>query len=158
MTRSWLAALLLLAPLAAGATACRFQAGPGLAFGTYEILSRAPRDTQSTITVVCDGTGTAKTVSVMVRVGSGANSPSASVRRMRHTGGSTATLAYGLYRDPARSSVWGMSSGVDTLGATLSVPARGSVSASFTLYGRMPPGQDAHVGSYGDAVQVTIDY
>jgi spore coat protein U-like protein len=44
------------------------------------------------------------------------------------------------------------------MGATLSVPASGSASASFTLFGRIPPGQDAHVGTYGDSVQVTIDY
>jgi spore coat protein U-like protein len=153
-----LAALLLLAPLAAGAAACRFQAGAGLAFGTYEILSPAPRDTQATVSVVCEGTGTAQTLSLMLRVGPGMNAASANVRRMRNTGASGATLAYGLYRDSARSSVWGTSTGIDTMGATLAVPASGSASASFILYGRIPPGQDAHVGTYGDAVQVTIDY
>ena len=158
MSRSLLAALLLLAPLAAGAAACRFHAGAGLAFGTYEILSPAPRDTQSTVTVICEGTGTAQTVSLMVRVGAGMNSASVGARRMRHTGGSSSTLSYGLYRDPSRSSIWGTSTGIDTMGATLSVPASGSASATFILYGRIPPGQDAHVGTYGDSVQVTIDY
>mgnify|MGYP001627186577 CR=1 FL=1 len=149
---------MLLAPLAAGAAACRFQAGAGLAFGTYDILARAARDTQATVTVICDGTGTAQSVSLMLRVGPGANAASVHARRMRHAGGAPATLAYGLYRDPARSSAWGTSTGVDTLGATLMVPASGSASASFVLYGRMPPGQDVHVGTYTDAVQVTIDY
>jgi spore coat protein U-like protein len=158
VSRSLLAALLLLAPLAAGAAACRIQAGSGLSFGTYDILSPAPRDSQSTVTVICDGTGTPQTVSLMLRVGPGANAASPGLRRMRNTGGSTSTLSYGVYRDAARSSVWGTSTGIDTLGAALAVPASGSASASFTLYGRIPPGQDAHVGTYGDAVQVTIDY
>ena len=158
MSRRMVAALLLLAPLAAGAAACRFQAGTGLAFGTYEIFSTAPRDTQATITLVCDGTGTAQTLSLMLRVGPGGNAGSVTARRMRHTGGSASTLAYGLYRDAARSSVWGTTTGVDTVGATLAVPASGSTSATFIVYGRIPPGQDVFVGSYADAVQVTIDY
>lgn len=157
MSRGWVAALLLLAPLAAQAAACRFQASGGLAFGTYEILARAPRDSQAQVTVTCEGTGTAQAVTLMLRVDAGANAAGGG-RRLRHAGGSTATLQYGIYRDAARSSSWGMTTGVDTLGATLSVPATGSTSAGFVMYGRIPPGQDVPVGNYTDAVRLTIDY
>jgi spore coat protein U-like protein len=151
--------LLLLAPLAADAAAvCRLLSGGSLAFGSYDILASAPRDSQMTVTVSCEATGGAQTVLLTVRVDPGINGSSVANRRMLHTGGTGDALAYGIYRDPARSSVWGVSDGIDTLGATLAVPSLGAAAASFTLYGRIPPAQNARVGSYGDAVQITVSY
>jgi len=151
--------LLLLAPLAADAAAvCRMLSAGSLAFGSYDLLARAPRDSQVSVTVSCEGNGSAQTVLVSLRVDQGSNGSSIASRRLLHTGGSGDALAYGLFRDPARSSVWGVSQGIDTMNAALSVPSLGAAAASFTIYGRIPPGQNAHVGSYSDAVQITIDY
>jgi spore coat protein U-like protein len=44
------------------------------------------------------------------------------------------------------------------MGAALAVPSVGSAAASFTIYGRIPAAQNARVGSYSDAVQITINY
>lgn len=152
------ALLLALAPLAAPAAVCRILSGSGLAFGAYDLLATAPRDSQATLTVACEGTGAAQNVVLSMRIDQGVNGASVAARRMVHTGGAGDALHYGLFRDAARSSVWGMSDGIDTLGATLAVPATGTTAASFTIFGRIPPRQQARVGSYADAVQVTINY
>ena len=159
MSRGLLCALLLLAPPAAdAAAACRLLAGGSLAFGSYDILAAAPRDSQMTVTVSCEATGGAQSVLLTLRVDQGVNGSSVANRRMVHTSGSGDALSYGLYRDPQRSSVWGVSDGIDTVGASLAVPKLGAGVASFTIYGRIPPGQNARVGTYGDAVQITVAY
>lgn len=159
MSRALVFVLLLLAPLLApAAAACRLLAGGSLAFGSYDLLASAPRDSQMTLTVSCQATGAAQDVLLTVRVDPGLHGSSVAQRRMLHTSGSGDALAYGVYRDPQRSSIWGVSDGIDTMAATLAVPALGTAAATFTLYGRIAPGQNARVGSYADAVQVTVTY
>jgi spore coat protein U-like protein len=148
---------LLLAPVGASAAVCRVMSGSALSFGAYDLLAPTPRDSQMNLVVTCDGTGSPQTVALSVRVNQGAGG-FGGTRRMAHTGGTGDFLEYGLYRDPARSSVWGVSEGVNTVGAALAVPAAGSVSATFVIYGRIPARQNARTGTYADAVQVTIDY
>ena len=151
--------LLLLMPLTTHAAAvCRMVSGGGLAFGSYDILARTPRDSQMNLTVSCEATGGAQTVLLTVHVDQGINGSSVANRRMLHTGGTGDALAYGVFRDPARSSVWGISDGIDTVSTTLAVPSLGAVATSFTLYGRIPPGQNVRVGSYSDGLQITITY
>lgn len=151
-------ALLLAAPCAQAVVVCRVINGGGVAFGSYDMLSAAPTDSQGVVTVQCDRDAGPPRVSMTVRIDQGANGSSVQGRRMLHTGGSGSVLAYNLYRDASRSSVWGASDGIDTAGATLFVPNRGSASVQFTIYGRMPPRQNGHVGSYADALQLTIVY
>ena len=157
MSRTLALALLLAAPCAQAVTTCRVISGNGLAFGSYDLLSAAPSDTQATVTVQCDRIGGPATVSLLVRIDPGANGSSAQARRMRQAGGAS-LLAYNIYRDPNRSSVWGDLDGIDTVGASLTVPDRGSAAVQLTLYGRMPPRQNAAVGSYTAALQLTILY
>jgi spore coat protein U-like protein len=151
-------ALLIVAPAAQAITTCRVAAGSGLAFGSYDLLSTAPTDSQGSVTVQCDRNGGAASVSLVVRIDAGANAPSVQSRRMLRTGGGGGVLAYNLYRDAARSSIWGGADGVDTVGASLTVPDRGSASVQLTIYGRMPPRQNAAVGTYSDVLQLTILY
>ena len=159
MSKAWWAWLLLLAPLAADAAAvCRLLSGGSLAFGSYDILASTPRDSQMSVTVSCEASGGAQNVLLTVRVDQGINGSSIANRRMLHTGGTGDALAYGIYRDAARSSLWGVTDGVDTMGATLAVPTLGVATASFTLYGRIPPAQNARIGTYSDAVQITVNY
>jgi spore coat protein U-like protein len=65
-------------------------------------------------------------------------------------------LAYGLYTDAGRSTVWGFSSGVNTMSQSLSIPNKDTRSITFIIYGRIPALQVAAVGSYSDLVQVTV--
>jgi spore coat protein U-like protein len=148
--------LCIAAQAAGAATLCRFVSSGMAAFGPYDTLSAAPRDTVVTFQVRCDRNGGPANVQVDIGLGVGVGGTSPSSRRMRQVGGSGDYLSYGLYRDIGRSSVWGFSPGVDTVQQTLSVPNRGSALATFTIYGRLPPLQNVSAGSYTDSVQVTL--
>lgn len=156
----WLAVgfLLLAAHGAEAAAVCRLLSGGSLAFGSYDILASAPRDSQMSLTVTCEATGGAQNVLLTLRVDQGINGSSIANRRMLHTSGSGDALGYGVFRDPQRSSVWGVSDGIDTVGAALAVPSLGAAAASFILYGRIPAAQNARVGTYSDALQITVTY
>ena len=158
MIRPLVLALLAAAPAAQAVTTCRVTFGNGVAFGAYDLLAAAPTDSQGTVTIRCDRDGGPPFVNMEVRIDQGANGASAQARRMLHTGGAGTLLAYNLYRDAARSSVWGSADGVDTVAAALRVPNRGTASVQLTIYGRMPPRQNAAAGSYADVLQLTIVY
>ena len=150
-----LLAWLVLAPAVHAATVCRVVSGPGLAFGIYDTLSGMPNLSLSNITVTCDRNGGPQHVTVTMGLGPGSHSGSIASRRMAHTGGSGDFLNYELFQDSARSSIWGFGSG-DSVAITVSVPNKGSASAVFTVYGRVPAQQDVAVGSYSDSIQVTL--
>lgn len=140
-------------------TTCRLAAGNSLAFGSYDVLSPSPSDTLASVEVVCDrsgggGSSTGPTVSVDLALGQGANGASVGARRLARTGGGD-YLSYGLYRDVGRSAVWGFTTGMDTMSKTLTIHGK-SAPTIFTIYGRIPAGQDVMAGSYADAVQVTV--
>ena len=140
---------------AQAATVCRLASGGSLSFGNYDILSTTPNDTLVSIDVQCDRDGGPGSVSVVLGLGSGTIGASTNARRLGRVGGGD-VLAYGLYRDTGRSLVWGGSPNVDTVARTLSIPNKGSATTTFTVYGRIPPGQDVRAGSYSDTIQVTV--
>jgi Uncharacterized secreted protein len=158
VNRAILLALVLLAPLASPAAVCRIVSGGSLAFGPYDVLSSSPADSQVDVTVTCDRDGGPRNVTLTLLVDQGANGTSVNARRMVHTGGLSDALAYGIYSDPARSSVWGSSVGINTINAGLSLENKSSATAQFTVFGRIPAGQDVSVGNYSDTVQVTLMY
>lgn len=137
------------------ATSCRLVTGGGMAFGTYDPLAAAPNDSLMNLAVECERDGGAQNVTVTVRIGQGMNGTSVSARRMFNPS-AAAYMAYGLYSNVGRSSVWGVTDGVDTVSATLSIPNKGAASATFIIYGRIPAQQDVPVGAYGDSVQITL--
>ena len=126
---------------------CTVSALP-VAFGSVDTLSASPVDATGSVSVTCTN-GTGWTAAADAGGGSGA---SFATRRMTYSGN---TLNYTLYRDAARSQVWG-----DGSGSTFTVANTGSGSAqSFTVYGRVPGGQStAPAGGYNDTVNVTITY
>ena len=69
------------------------------------------------------------------------------------------TLNYNLYTTNARTTVWG--NGVtggsvsNSFNLTNGTPSR---NRSHNVFGRIPPLQDASVGTYGDNILVTIQY
>lgn len=150
-------ALLLGACSARAETICRFVSAPGLAFGVYDATSSVPTDSLTNVRVTCERNGGPQLVTLTMRLGPGSNSSSVQTRRMNQLGGSD-YLNYGLYSDVSRSVVWGMSDNVNTVSQTISiaVPNKGSESATFTIYGRIPALQDVRVGTYADSVGITL--
>ncbi len=121
---------------------CELLVSP-LAFGIISSSIQQPKDASSSITVRC----TADT-NYTVSLGGGQSGDTAN--RILRNG--TETLSYGLFRDPGRSAPWG-----DTAGTRAAGYGTGTDNV-FTVYGRIPAGQNAYVGVYTDNVVVTVNY
>ena len=64
-------------------------------------------------------------------------------------------LNYSLYKDAARTQVWG--TGLAG-GTTLTYNSASKNSVAITVYGTVPQAQDVTVGAYTDTVVATINY
>lgn len=126
---------------------CTISASP-LAFGTYDPVvthAAAPLDATSTVTITCTR-GSASTVGLDL----GTNA-AATVRRLAN---GAEFLTYELYKEAARTNVWG-NSGVDLLNPG---PAPSRAPRALTVHGRIPGGQDATTGAYADTIVATITF
>lgn len=123
---------------------CSIAANP-LNFGTKGILS-ANVDAQTTVSVTCSNT-TPYQVGLNAGLGTGAT-----VANRLMTGGKTsATVAYQLYQDTARSTVWGNTQATDTVGGT----GNGTAQA-ITVYGRVKAQTTPAPDTYKDTVTATV--
>ncbi|WP_315762686.1 spore coat U domain-containing protein [Sphingomonas sp. Y38-1Y] len=125
---------------------CRLTSASDLAFGNTGVIQTAITST-STIGVQCTNT-TPYNIGLNAGAGSGAT-----VAARRMTSGAGATVTYELFRDPARSQIWGNTAGTDTLAGI----GNGAVQ-TLTVYGRVPAQTTPAAGSYTDTVQVTVTY
>ena len=119
-----------------------------LAFGSYDpVAANAASNLDGTgrLTVACTKGATAT-----IGLGNGSNA-SGSNRRM--SDGGSNYLAYELYSDSGRSTVWNTGSGMLS-----PVAAPSKVARDFTVYGRISSNQDVPAGSYGDTVVATVNF
>lgn len=145
---SWLALLLaaLWAPAATAALSCSVSYGSGLALGSYSPFAGSNTDASQTLSYTCTrGVLDGSTFNLCLSL-----SP---VSDPRTLSAGADTLNAQIYRDAARSQVWGSRS-VASPGAAIGI--NGSfplltylVNGSVTVYGRVPAGQTSAVpGSY----------
>jgi spore coat protein U-like protein len=137
-----------LAVSASVAQNCTISAPNTLAFGSYDPVvanETTDLDADTTITVRC----TRGSTGVWVGLGLGSNA-SGSTRRMAS---GADRLAYEIYSDASRSTVWG-----NTSGSGVSYTPSSSAPATLDVYGRVAAGQDAAVGTYSDTVVATINF
>ncbi|MGY4289606.1 spore coat protein U-like protein [Bradyrhizobium sp. LM2.7] len=114
-------------------------------FGSTGVLT-ANIDATGQVAVTCTP-NTSYTVSLN---GGTTNSPPASRKMLK----SAETVTYGLYKDAARSQVWGDAS---TPGST--VPGTGTgLAQNLPVYGRVPSQATPSPGLYSDTVVVTVTY
>ncbi|CAG4884716.1 Sigma-fimbriae tip adhesin [Georgfuchsia toluolica] len=146
-------ALALLSGAAGAATTCTLAIS-NVAFGGYDVFSATSLDTSGSIKVTCTRSGGANPT-VTLAIGSGAYGGSTATRKMKMNGGAD-FLAYNLYKDAGRTSVWGNVSGLDAFTQTLVVPNNSSAQLTATIFGRIPAGQDVMKGTYSDSVVVTV--
>lgn len=125
---------------------CKVVTATDLDFGTRGVID-ANIDQTSTLTVQCTNS-TPYTVGLSAGGGAGAT---VAVRRM--TGPASATVNYALYRDAARTQVWGVTAGTDVVSGT----GNGSAQ-NLTVYGRVPPQTTPAAGVYSDVVAITVTY
>jgi spore coat protein U-like protein len=122
-----------------------------LNFPPYDVFNPAATRSTGMVTVRCLGTNGSTSAMVALQIGAGANG-TVTDRRMAGNG---SVLRYGLYSDSNYSQNWGDGAGAPTrtvapLDTELPTPA------IFTLYGSIPPMQDANPGSYSDTLLITV--
>jgi spore coat protein U-like protein len=149
------ALLLAIAPLPAAAViTCSFSSTPGMAFGAYDDSSATATNGATSVVARCTRVGGANTASVVLQIGPSATSGTIATRQMASGAN---RLSYNLYRDAARTLVWGQTTGVDTVAVSVGpIPNFGSRNATFTIYGRIPAQQNVAAGAYTDSVQLTV--
>ena len=145
---SLLLAIALLLPGIANAINCTITLNP-LSFGMYTLAGTVPLDAVSDITVRC----VAQAGSYSVSIG-----PGFSGNQLLRTmlAGGTDILNYNLFRDPARTQIWG--DGIPptfvVIGSRAGV-GRPTVNV-HSLYGRVFSGQTPNPGNYADNLLVTV--
>jgi spore coat protein U-like protein len=142
--------------LAAAAVSC-VASSTSTAFGIYNPLSATPTYANGDVQVTCTLlSGGATTLNLVSSYGTGASG----TYTMRTMISGANKLNYNLFFDAAYTSIRGNGTGGSaTGGATLNLtPANPTGTASGTIYGRIPAGQDVAAGSYADTIVVTITY
>jgi spore coat protein U domain-containing protein, fimbrial subunit CupE1/2/3/6 len=120
-----------------------------LNFGTYDPASGTALSGTSTVNVSCTS-GTPYTTSLDVGTAAGSSFTT------RTIASGTNILNYNLYRDSARTQVWG-----DGTGSTFTVAGTGSgilTPIALTVYGQVPTAQDKPPGTYTSTITVTVTY
>lgn len=136
---------------------CVVASASAISFGSYD-----PTATHSTASLDVDGTVavrcTAGSANVRVSLDQGANALSSSsaaapARSMVDADGGS--IAYGIYKDAARTEAWGATGAADNV-----IPSFASslVPVELTTYARIPGGQNAAIGTYTDTVGVTVTF
>jgi len=120
-----------------------------LDFGSAGNIATTAVMASSTITVNCTP-GINYSVALNAGQGSGATMAQ---RRLTRTGG-TETLRYGLYRDNARTQLWGDGSA----GSSTAAGTGNGNYTSLTVYGTLPVQTVPPPGQYSDTVTVTLTY
>jgi spore coat protein U-like protein len=145
--------LLVLTPQWASAATCTIATTP-LAFGLYDVFAAAATDSTGTLTFRCSGPGNSAGNRIAVTVGVSRGSSATFAPRTLLAG--TATLGYNVFRDAARTAVWGDGSSGTQVYTNGNVPRNTDI--RLTLFGRIPPLQDAQAGAYTDTLTVTINF
>ncbi|MGE3141999.1 MAG: spore coat U domain-containing protein [Hyphomonadaceae bacterium] len=117
-----------------------------LQFGNYNPVADSDLDAATTLSVACTN-GTPFQIALGLGGGTGASTAA------RYMTNGANTLAYTLYQDASRSTLWGETAGVDTKAGTGTGAA-----VSIDVYGRAPMHQTAPAGAYSDTIVVTVTY
>jgi len=127
------------------AATCTVISASSIDFGTVTAIG-SNLDQNSSLTVNCSN-ATPYNVGLSAGGGSGAT---VATRKMSNAGNE---VSYSLYRDAARTQIWGETIGTNTVAGT----GTGS-NQVITIYGRAPVQPTPPAGSYSDSVTVTITY
>ena len=65
-------------------------------------------------------------------------------------------LTYNLYRDAARTTIWGDGTGGTQIYSVIVTPPARPV--DVPIYGRIPSGQDVTAGTYSNTITATIQF
>lgn len=132
----------------AHAATCSITNLIGVAFGRYDVFARAPVDSTGSLTLLCTGASASDAIVIELSAGNGA---SFIPRALSHLGSS---LAYNLYLDAARTTIWGNGFGGSARHGPIRVVS--GVPWTVPIYGRVPARQNVPAGAYADTLVATI--
>ncbi len=118
-----------------------------LAFGAYDPLAQHATqqlDAAADVTMLCT-----RESRVSIYIDAGRNA----IGETRSLSGGSQHVVYQLYRDQERTQAWG--GGAESLQL---VSEGVQKPKQFTLYGRIPPGQEVASGVYTDVVTATVNF
>jgi len=155
MTRTLVCGLVLVAILLLGSNDASAQPSPSctisvtsVAFANYNVFTTSDYDSAGTVTYRCN----AQTANISIALSDGSSS-TFSPRTLRK---GSEVLNYNLYRDAARSTIWGDGTGGTSLYTNANPPNNNNV--SVTIFARIPAQQDVSAGSYSDTVSAVINF
>lgn len=146
------ATLLLAHAGAASAITCTASAG-STNFGAYNPLSAAPVDSAGTISVTCTNL-LSILVGYTIELSTGLSTNYAA----REMANGANRLQYNLYTNPGRTVVWGDGTGGSSAVSDGYLLLLLSTTINYSVYGRIPAGQNVAVGTYADTIVVTVTY
>lgn len=161
MSRSRRLALLALGvgvlfSMVAEARTCFISQIRGVAFGTYLPIQASPLDVRGRIRVRCEGRATPGQIDAYTVRISGVINAGLYGRQMRS---GTQLLDYNLFKDAARTDIWGDGSfGMTPLVRIIRNSNGRVIVGNHPIYGRIPPYQNPGPGAYLDVVDVIIEF
>jgi spore coat protein U-like protein len=119
-----------------------------VAFGSYDVFTTTPDDSTGTVTYRCSSSP----FIIWIALSDGSSS-TFNPRTMRKGG---EALNYNLYRDAARTTIWGDGTGGTQAYIRFFPPENSNV--NVPIYGRIPAQQDVSAGNYSDTVSAVINF
>lgn len=157
-----LLSLFMLAGLAGGAKAapctvciCSVAVTTPVTFASYSPVSLVDDDTSGVVNFSCLAVSVNTSITIDVKISQGS---AASYTPRKMTKGANA-ISYNLFTDSGRTTIWG-----DGTGGSGYLSDSGTVvvivgfSKNYTIYGRIPAGQNISAGIYNDSVTVTFSF
>jgi spore coat protein U-like protein len=117
-------------------------------FGNYNVFTTTPDDSTGRVTYRCNSTAFNITVALTQGASSTFNP------RLMYKG--VEVLGYNLYRNSARTTIWGDGTGGTAVYSRADPPNNSNV--NVTIYGRIPAGQDVSAGTFSDTVTAVINF
>lgn len=117
-------------------------------FGNYNVFNGTALDSTGTITYRCNAAASNITIALSKGLSSTYNP--------RQMSKGAEALAYNLYQNSARTTVWGDGTGGTFIYFRANPPNNSNV--NLTVYGRVPAGQDVSAGTFNDTVSATINF
>lgn len=119
-----------------------------VAFGNYNVFTTTSDDSTGTITYRCNSR--ASNISISLSDGSSSTYTPRTLRK------GSEILQYNLYRNAARTTIWGNGTGGTSVYTDANPPNNSNV--TLTVYGRIPAQQDVSAGNYTDTVSAVINF
>lgn len=142
-TLRYLGGLLLVVASIQSATANCLVSAQGVNFGAYDSLASTSTESTGVVEISCS-----VQTSYQISLSSGNG-----VFTERHMTNGPHTLIYNLYTDPSYSYIWG-----DGSGLTNTVSGATAATQLHDIFGRVPARQDVAIGSYTDAIIITVEF